>query len=109
MLADNTDYEAGETPMTDYQAKLLTSAISEVLDASNDLDEARTRFCRISNGGDSLSINANASARVDGETPMSDYQFQAYEKLINELDALACEVAKLREELAKLKDTSSKT
>jgi len=42
-----------------------------------------------------------------GETPMTDYQFKAYEELRNERDALAREVAKLREEITKLKEESS--
>ena len=48
---DSINEKIGETGMTDFQTKILLSAIADMLDSSVDINEARVRFASITGGG----------------------------------------------------------
>jgi hypothetical protein len=82
MQTDTVDYAKGETPMTDYQTKLLMSFVAESIRTSKDLDEARQRFANATNIGGILTEKSNL------EEGMTDYQFKRYEELRDKCFAL---------------------
>ena len=104
MQAESIDYTKGETPMTDYQTKLLLATIADMLSSSASIEDARTRFMAITGNDVVLKGKFTVNQGVPCCEGMTDYQFQQFEKLWDERDGLTREITTLREENRKLKE-----
>ena len=127
MITDGVDYAKGETPMTDYQFKTLMASISEtnrlkdmmakitdIFSTSKDLNEARDRFTRVAEIGNSSGDEAmrerceelekeNALLRGEQaqqtENMMTDNQFRILMQTIYVLVKSNVEAGKTPEEI----------
>ena len=103
MTDDTIHYETGETPMTDYQTKILLAALADTLNSSSDINEARARFSSITGGG-FTSAKSAAAMRTDNaenETamPMTDFQYKKLIEMVYQILKANFEAGKTPEEI----------
>ena len=95
---DLLNEKLGETGMTDYQTKILLAAITDMLDSSADINEARIRFASIIGGG-FTSAKSTVAMCTDNAEVETDFQYKATIEMIYQILKANFEAGKSPEEV----------